>query len=110
MLSRKVFPGIALVALLAAPHCPVPRVVTFEAPSRASAWERFEVLGFAWHGAANPYDPTAVDLRGEFEAPDGERFEMPGFVTEEYTRELVGGFEKRRVRSGAHGRGRVTPI
>ena len=63
VLSRKVFPGIALVALLAAPHCPVPRVITFEAPSRASTWERFEVLGFAWHDAANPYDPAALPAR-----------------------------------------------
>jgi hypothetical protein len=112
VLLRKVFPGIALVALLAAPHCPAPRVVTFEAPSRASTWERFEVLGFAWHHAANPYDPAAVDLRGEFEAPDGERFEMPGFVTQEFVRELVGGFEKRRhagVRARARGRVREAP-
>jgi hypothetical protein len=108
--SCKLVAQIALVALLAAPHCPAPRVVTFEAPSHASTWERFEVLGFAWHGAANPYDPAAVDLRGEFEAPDGERFEMPGFVTKEYARELVGGFEKRRATSAAHWRVRFTPI
>jgi hypothetical protein len=84
-------------------------VLTFAAPSRASTWERFEVLGFAWHEGANPFDPAEVELWGEFEAPDGELFSMPGFVTQEYARELVGGFEKLRVTSGAHWRVRFTP-
>jgi hypothetical protein len=48
-------------------------------------------LGFA---IANPFDPAEVDLAGEFEAPDGQHYRMPGFYTRDYTRSLVGGYEK----------------
>jgi hypothetical protein len=73
------------------------------------AFERFEALAMAFHGGGNPFDPAVADLRGEFEAPGGEPFEIPGFATREFRRELVGGFEKLYPRGDLHWRVRFTP-
>ncbi len=78
-------------------------------PKKVRAFERFEVTGQIAHRAANPFDPAQLDLRGEFRAPDGTRFEIPGFVTRDFERELVGGFEKVRPLGALHWKVRFTP-
>ena len=108
---RGALAGLLLgVVLLAAPHCPGPRVVAFEAPGTRRHVGALRGAGLRVARRLETRSiPSDVELWGEFEAPDGELFRMPGFATLEYTRELVGGFEKRRASSGLHWRVRFTP-
>ncbi|MCZ6782904.1 MAG: cellulase family glycosylhydrolase, partial [Proteobacteria bacterium] len=45
----------------------------------------------------------------EFMDPDGAVHTMPGYITRDYDRSLVGGFEKLAVRNGLHWKVRFTP-
>ena len=107
---RILLPVLALLLVAVAPlRCPEPRVVVFPAPRWGGVWERFEVAGAVLGTEGNLFDPAAVDLRGEFRAPDGSVFEIPGFATREFRRELVDGRERLEPRGGLHWRVRFTP-
>lgn len=80
--------------LLGARRPPPPRVDRVDFPKQVGTWERFESEARIRRADGNPFDPAQVDVRGEFRAPDGTRHEIPGFVTRDYERSLVGGFEK----------------
>src|SRR3990172_8962287 len=82
--------------LLFARRPPPPRVDRVDFPKKVGTWERFESEARIRHADGNPFDPARVDVRGEFRAPDGTRYEIPGFATRDYERSLVGGFEKLR--------------
>jgi hypothetical protein len=103
----------SLLLVLGFPDCEPdpgpPEVVVLEHPERVRLWERFEALGWLADDPANPFDPAEVDLRAEFMAPDGTRSEIPGFVTRDFERELVGGFEKLHPRGPLHWKVRFTP-
>jgi hypothetical protein len=91
-------------------RAPAPvQILAVEHPKKVRAFERFEATGQIAHRATNPFDPAQLDLRGEFRAPDGTRFEIPGFVTRDFERELVGGFEKVRPLGALHWKVRFTP-
>jgi hypothetical protein len=84
-------------------------VLVLDHPRHVRLWGRFEATAWLAHEATNPFDPAQVDLRGEFAAPDGTHHEIPGFVTRDFERELVGGFEKLRPRGPLAWKVRFTP-
>ena len=100
-----------LVAILAAPQCVAPGVHVFAiAPeSAARTWERFETLGFVWPEAATPSDPAQVSVTGEFEAPGGRRYEIPGFFFRDFDRTLAGGRERLAPKGRGYWKVRFTP-
>jgi hypothetical protein len=100
--------GSLVVALGFRAPAPV-QVVGVEHPKRVRAFERFEARGEIAHRAANPFDPAQIDVRAEFRAPGGVRHEIPGFVTRDFERELVGGFEKVRPLGSLYWKVRFTP-
>ena len=85
---------VALALPLAAPSCEVEgvHVLAVAPPQSPRVWERFESVGVVWHGAENAFDPAAISVLGEFEGPEGQRVELPGFLFQEFDRRLVGGF------------------
>jgi hypothetical protein len=103
--------SLASLLLVAPTRCLFygPAVFVLSAPESVATWERFETWGAVQAPGANPFDPAQVQLTGEFEAPDGTAFEMPGFATRDYERELIGGFEHLRARSGVYWSVRFTP-
>jgi hypothetical protein len=100
--------GTLLLALAFRAPGPV-AILSVDYPRKLGLYERFESSGEIAHGAANPFDPAQIDLRGEFEAPDGTRREMPGFLTQDYERALVGGFEKLHAVGAPYWKVRFTP-
>jgi hypothetical protein len=84
-------------------------LVALSRSPRAAVFERFETIGSVWGDYENPFDPEQVALVGEFEAPDGSRLAMPGFLTRDYQRRLVGGFEKLDPTTPPYWAVRMTP-
>ncbi len=101
----------ALVLGLAAPSCEVAgvHVLALAPTAEARVWERFETVGFVWPDVANPCDPAAVSVVGEFEGPGGETLVRPAFVYRPYRRSLVGGFEKLAPTQRTYWKVRMTP-
>jgi hypothetical protein len=92
--ARLLLAGLALATSgLVCPGPPVTDLLVAPLQARGRVWARFETWG-ALPDVANPFDPAQADVWGEFEDPDGQIVRMPGFYTREFTRRLVGGFEK----------------
>jgi hypothetical protein len=93
------------------PCIPLPgtNVIAGAITAQPRTFERFETAGNVWGEFTNRFDPAQVRLDGEFVAPDGTTIVMPGFYTREFTRSLVGGYERLAPRGQSHWRVRMTP-
>jgi hypothetical protein len=109
MRARLLALAALLLAALAPGACAPPELVLRAAPLRVGLYERFESTGALLRAPGNPFDPAQIDLRGEFLAPDGSRFELPGFVHQDFERALVGGYEHLTPSSPLLWRVRFTP-
>lgn len=72
-------------------------------------WELFEVTLGRAVVEANPFDPDEIAVWGDFEAPSGARFTVPGFASRDYTRELLDGRESLTPAGELHWKIRFTP-
>ncbi len=88
---------------------PGPLVFAVQEASNVPLWGRLETWGFVFPTVPNPFDPSQIQVEGEFRAPDGSMLRLPGYVTRDYTRALVGGFEHLTPRNGRYWRVRFTP-
>src|SRR4051812_22660106 len=83
------------------------------APSAPSAtirkWERFDSTLSRRVDESNPFDPNAIAVDAEFLSPAGVTIIMPAFVTRDYTRSLVGGYEKLHATNELRWQVRFTP-
>lgn len=111
MSRRRTLMLLPVVALLCAASCEIPGVhVLAVAPAQdPRVHERFETVGFVWPDRENPFDPDQIRVAGEFEAPDGRRIEMPGFVYRPFSRSLVGGIERLEATQRPYWMVRFTP-
>jgi hypothetical protein len=58
----------------------------------------------------NPFDPSHVSIECVFEAPDGRTFRVPAYVTREYRRDLVQGYERLSETGDLFWQVRFTPV
>lgn len=65
-------------------------------PTAASVaqWERFEAVLPRTVGEGNPFDPASIAVDVVLQSPSGRTQIVPAFVHRDFTRELVGGYEK----------------
>lgn len=101
----------AFAACLAAGGCgdndgvtPVPTAAT-----TATQWEPFEAVLERTVAEANPFDPATVEIDADFRSPAGDVLVVPAFVGRDYTRSLVGGFEKLAAAGELQWRVRFSP-
>lgn len=78
-------------------------------PDEPTAWRLFEAELALAVPDDNPFDPERIDVVATFEAPSGERFEIPAFVHQDYTRALVDGRERLEPTGPRHWRVRFRP-
>ncbi len=72
-------------------------------------WERFEATLPRLVGEDNPFDPAAIAVDTEWQAPSGATSLVPAFAYREYDRQLVGGYEKLRATTELTWKVRFTP-
>lgn len=61
---------------------------------QATQWEPIDLVLDRAVVESNPFDPAQIEVNGDFRSPGGEVLTIPGFVSRDYARSLVGGFEK----------------
>jgi Domain of unknown function (DUF5060) len=71
------------------PRRPDP-VGTLSAPSSVSVFGKFEMTGEHLPPAANPFDPTQIDVRAHLRDPSGHERQVPAFWYQGYVRSAGG--------------------
>ncbi len=101
-ISKKSYEGVILIRPLRFWHkavSPPARPGQIEAEPNAKSvpqYGKFELTFPVDTYYSNPYDPEVVDVQGHFTAPDGRRYDSPGFFYQAYERGRTTdrGFEK----------------